>query len=128
MGGSAAAARSVIRLLLDEHYPARLARVLNDRGVDTTAVVVSGDLRGRDDTSVLSTAAQQHRAVVTEDVTTFMLAIAAFPLHSGVVFCHHARFPRTAAGIRRLEDALVKFASAPPAGIDGVPFVWWLDG
>ncbi|MGO1837881.1 MAG: DUF5615 family PIN-like protein [Candidatus Microbacterium stercoravium] len=117
----------MIRFLLDEHYPARLARALTDRGVDARAVVASDALRGRDDTAVLRAATAENRTVVTEDVTTFSLAIAVTPLHSGVLFCHHERFPRFAVGVLRLEEALVAFAENPPRGIEGTPFVWWLD-
>ncbi|HJA03260.1 MAG TPA: DUF5615 family PIN-like protein [Candidatus Microbacterium stercoravium] len=117
----------MIRFVLDEHYPARLARALTDRGVDARAVVASDSLRGRDDTSVLGAATADNRTVVTEDVTTFSRAIAATPMHCGVLFCHHGRFPRTAAGLLRLEEALVAFAANPPTGIEGTPFVWWLD-
>ena len=127
MGGAATPSGGVIRFLLDEHYPARLARALTDRGVDARAVVASDSLRGRDDTSVLRAAAAENRTVVTEDVTTFSLAIVATPMHSGVLFCHHERFPRSAVGVLRLEEALVVFAADPPSGIEGTPFVWWLD-
>lgn len=74
-----------LRLLLDEHYPAWLADELLEAGVDTDAVTVRDDLRGADDTTVLRTATVEGRIVVTEDVTTFSIAMAAIPEHAGVV-------------------------------------------
>lgn len=115
-----------MRFLLDEHYPGWLADYLTEAGHHTQAVVCRDDLRGVDDTHVLVVGAREARAVVTEDVTTFSMAIAAVAHHRGVIFCHHARFPRTKAGLRVLADSLVTFASSPPGGIVGTPFVWWL--
>jgi hypothetical protein len=41
--------------------------------------------------------------VVTEDVSTFSVAIALAPDHIGIVYCHHARLPRTRTGLAKLE-------------------------
>lgn len=120
-----ASSRSV-RFLLDEHYPGRLAENLLAGGIDAVAGVSRDDLQGRDDTTVIRTARDETRIVVTEDVTTFSIAMAAVPDHMGVIFCHHARFPRTRAGLASLEAALVGFADAPPPGMIGTPFTWWL--
>jgi hypothetical protein len=120
------ASSTPLRLLLDEHYPPRLAAQLTDEGIDCTAVAGRDDLRGRDDTTVLRTAAKEGRAVVTEDVTTFSLAMAAVPEHSGVIFCHQRRFPRNPTGLNTLHRALVAFARAPRATSARHPFVWWL--
>ena len=45
--------RSVVRFLLDEHYPGRLAVQLTESGIDSAAVVLREDLRGVEDTTVL---------------------------------------------------------------------------
>jgi hypothetical protein len=94
-------------------------------------VVLRDDLRGVDDTTVLRVATEEERIVVTEDVTTFAIAmtirITTVPAHAGVVFCHHRRFPRTRPGLARLGQALVAFAQAPPRGAGRAPFVWWLE-
>lgn len=66
------------------------------------------------------------RLIVTEDVSTFNVAIAFVPHHIGVVYCHHARFPRTRPGLARLHKALGALASDPPAGLGEHPLVWWL--
>ena len=116
----------MLSILLDEHYPGWLATRLISAGVDAESVVLRDDLRGIDDVTVLREATRAGRVVVTEDVTTFSLAMAAVPDHSGVIFCHAARFPRTRAGIARLEKALLSFAENPPAGLPGTAFVWWL--
>jgi len=116
-----------IHLLLDEHYPPRLAMKLVEAGVDAQAVVGREDLRGASDVSVLRTARDERRAVVTEDVSTFGAAMAAVPDHAGVIFCHSKRFARTRDGEAALTRALLAFVHKPPLGLAGRPFVWWLE-
>jgi Domain of unknown function (DUF5615) len=116
-----------IKLLLDEHYPAWLAEKLTSDGVDTVALNAHRpELRGADDTMVLQTAATEGRVVVTEDVSTFGLAIRQVTNHVGVVFCHHARYPRTRPGLELLHRALLALAIEPPAGLGDLPVEWWL--
>ncbi|MCL2780116.1 MAG: DUF5615 family PIN-like protein [Actinomycetia bacterium] len=117
-----------IKLLLDEHYPGWLASELSRNGIDTQAVVMRADLQAEDDTTVLRTATAEARIVVTEDVATFRIAITAVPDHAGVIFCHHARFPRNRPGLARLREALVNFVDQPPEGLECSSFVWWLAG
>jgi predicted nuclease of predicted toxin-antitoxin system len=116
-----------IRLLLDEHYPAWLAEELTADGIDTVALNAHRpELRGVDDRRVLEAAVAEGRVVVTEDVNTFNAAIALIPQHVGVVYCHHARFPRTRPGLNKLRKALVALAGEPPEGLGEDPLVWWL--
>lgn len=115
-----------MRFLLDEYYPSWLAVQLTEAGFDSVAVVLRDDLRGVDDTTVLRVATEEQRVVVTEDVTTFSIAMTAVPEHAGVVFCHHRGFPRTRPGLARLGEALITFAETPPPGASRAPFVWWL--
>ncbi len=116
-----------IRFLLDEHYPGWLADDLIAAGVDAAALNVDRPgLRGADDKRVLEAAAAEGRVIVTEDVSTFSVAIALAPHHVGVVYCHHARFPRTRPGLNKLRKALIALAADPPAGLGGQPVVWWL--
>ncbi|MGH8881545.1 MAG: DUF5615 family PIN-like protein [Stackebrandtia sp.] len=116
-----------IRFLLDEHYPAWLADDLVADGIDAVALNAHRpELRGVDDRRVLEAAIAEGRVVVTEDVTTFSAAITAVPEHLGVVYCHHARFPRTRPGLNRLGKALVALVSTPPDGLGKHPIVWWL--
>lgn len=119
--------RPRIRYLLDEHYPAWLADALTAGGIDTVALTGQRPgLRGLDDRSVLDAAVAEGRVVVTEDVTTFRAAIALTAPHVGVVFCHHARFPRTRPGLDRLRRALTELAAHPPDGLWEHPVEWWL--
>lgn len=116
-----------IRFLLDEHYPGWLADELATDGLDAAALITHRpELRGVDDRRVLEAAVAEGRVIVTEDVTTFSAAIAAVPNHLGVVYCHHARFPRTRLGLNKLRKALVALASTPPDGLGQQPIVWWL--
>ena len=116
-----------VALLLDEHYPAWLVDALVADGVDTVALNAHRpDLRGADDGRVLAAAAVEGRLVVTEDVSTFSAAIAQVPEHAGVVYCHHARFPRTRPGLNKLRKALTALAADPPTGLGEHPIVWWL--
>lgn len=119
--------RPTIRFLLDEHYPAWLADELTTDGVDAVALNTHRpELRGVDDRRVLGAAVAEGRVVVTEDVNTFSVAIALVPHHLGIVYCHHARFPRTKPGLAKLRKALGALAGDPPAGLGEHPLVWWL--
>jgi predicted nuclease of predicted toxin-antitoxin system len=119
--------RARVRYLLDEHYPGWLAEALVADGIDTIALTAHRpELRGGDDRIVLEAAVTEGRVVVTEDVTTFSAAIAMVGSHIGVVYCHHARFPRTKPGLARLRHALVALAKDPPAGLGQLPVEWWL--
>lgn len=119
--------RPAIQFLLDEHYPGWLTDDLTADGIDTVALTTHRpELRGADDRRVLEAAVAEHRVVVTEDVTTFSTAIAAVPNHVGVVYCHHARFPRTRPGLNTLYKALAALAGNPPDGLGEHPVIWWL--
>lgn len=54
-------------------------------------------------------------------MSTFGTAAVLFPEHRGIVFCHHARFPRTRPGLARLREALAGLAEHPPPGIGAEP-------
>jgi hypothetical protein len=120
--------RTQVRFLLDEHYPGWLAEDLTADGVDAVALMAHRPgLRGVDDQRVLEAAVAERRVVVTEDVSTFGAAAALVLDHLGIVYCHHARFPRTRPGLERLRKALVVLAADPPAGLGEYPVVWWPD-
>jgi predicted nuclease of predicted toxin-antitoxin system len=119
--------RAQIRFLLDEHYPGWLAEGLAADGVEAVALTAQRPgLRGVDDQRVLEVAVTERRVVVTEDVSTFSAAAVLVPDHPGIVYCHHARFPRTRPGLERLRKALVALGADPPAGLGEYPVVWWL--
>lgn len=116
-----------VRLLLDEHYPGWLADELTEAGVDAVSVNAHRvDLGGSDDQVVLEAAVAEGRVVITEDVTTFALAIGQVPDHVGVVYCHHRRYPRTRPGLANLRDALIALHADLPEGLGEGPVVWWL--
>ncbi|MDR2114229.1 MAG: DUF5615 family PIN-like protein [Bifidobacteriaceae bacterium] len=116
-----------LRLLLDEHYPATLAQSLREAGIDTVSIVEERpDLLGATDSIVLLAATAEGRAVVTEDVSTFSVAITQVPGHSGVLYCRSKVFRRTPPGLMKLKRALIVLASYPPAGLGVEPLVWWL--
>lgn len=122
-----ASERAKIRFLLDEHYPGWLAEALAADGIDAVALIAHRpELRGAGDGRVLQAAVAESRIVVTEDVSTFSAAIALAPDHAGIVYCHHARFPRTRPGLAKLRTALVALAANPPAGLGENPVAWWL--
>lgn len=119
--------RSEVRFLLDEHYPGWLADELTKVGVGAVSVNAHRvGLRGSDDQAVLEAAVAEGRVVVTEDVTTFALAIGQVPDHVGVVYCHHRRYPRTRPGLAKLRDALIALHADPPEGLGEAPIVRWL--
>ena len=66
--------------------------------------------------------------MVTEDVSTFAVAIALTGPHVGVVYCHYTRFPRTGPGLDRLRRTLVGLAKQPLQGLGQHPIEWWLSG
>ncbi len=118
-----------LRFLLDEHYPGWLADDLTADGVDAVALVAHRPaLRGVDDGRVLEAAAAEGRIVVTEDVSTFGVAVTLFPRHAGIMYCHHSRFPRTRPGLEKLRKALVALAADPPSGMGEHPVIWWPPG
>ena len=114
-----------LRLLLDEHYPFLLAESLCEAGVDTVAVQRT-ELLGHDDATVLSAAVADRRVVVTEDITTFAIAVERVPAHLGVIFVHPRRYPRTKSGLARLHEALVELSESPPSGLGRHPVVYWI--
>lgn len=118
-----------MRLLLDEMYAPAEAEALRQRGHDVIAIKEHAELRGLPDDAVLAVASTQSRAVVTENIVDFSrlhaLLGAGGQQHSGLVFVHHKRYPRTRAGRNRLVDALDQLLSDPPVGLSG-PFGWWL--
>jgi hypothetical protein len=81
------------------------------------------DCRGQGGSGVAAVA--EGRVVVTEDVTTFSAAITDVPDHLGVIYCHHARCPRTRPGLSRLRRALGALAAALPH-VGKQPVVRWL--
>lgn len=118
-----------MRLLLDEHYPARLAERLRALGCDAVAVQERPDLRGCADAELLRRMRAEGRAIVTEDRGDFgrLLKRRHDDLgdHGGLVLVVPGRFPHTPAGLAALATALHALAVEAPAEV-GVP--GWVGG
>ncbi len=107
-----------MRLLLDEHFPRRVAAELRRRGYDVTAVTEHEELRGLPDGELFTHAGVERRAVVTQDYTGFAGLLREASVsgteHFGVLFV-----PRTVwRSLRELEpivEALERFLEERPA-------------
>ena len=93
-----------MRLLLDEHFPRRLAEMLRGRGHDVVAVSESAALRGCSDTDLFAHARGERRAIVTQNVADFAVLLQQSVVdeseHFGVVFVPR----RVWSSIRDLES------------------------
>lgn len=107
-----------MKLLLDEMYPARLARALRERGADAEGVDERSPLRGLSDEELLVVAAGEGRALVSENVADFMRLYgewgSADRRHAGIVAALSSRFSRTPAGYEVLLDSLVELCTQHP--------------
>jgi hypothetical protein len=105
-----------VKLLLDEMYPARLARALRQRGADAEGADERVPLRGLADEELLVVAEREGRALVSENVADFMRLYgewaAAGRRHSGIVIALSLRFSRTPAAYGGLVDSLVDLCAA----------------
>jgi hypothetical protein len=97
-----------LRLLLDEMYPAVVAKRLRGRGHDVVAVTERPELRSLADADVFRVCQAEHRAMVTENIADFVriadVADQGGAAHYGLVLIDPARFPR---GRRRTIGRLV---------------------
>lgn len=122
--------REEIDELIERHRASQdeaLAACERRRALDAVALNAHRpELRGVDDRRVLEAAVAESRVVVTEDVSTFSAAITTVPHHLGVVYCHHARFPRTRPGLNQLRKALAELVNSPSDGLGEHPIIWWL--
>jgi predicted nuclease of predicted toxin-antitoxin system len=102
-----------VKLLLDEHYSTEIARQLRTRGHDVVAVAARADLVGLSDDELLRRMAQEHRAIMTNNVKDFMpLATRAAQGsgdHYGLLFTSDRSMPRRSDAIGRVVDALAAF-------------------
>lgn len=120
-----------MRLLLDEMFTPELARALRGRGHDVVAVSEPADLLGVADPEVLATAAEEQRAVLTEDVADYAALAHAYAhggrQHHGIVLTSAARFTRRRQGLGRLVRALDKFLAAHRADDALLDQTRWLE-
>lgn len=107
-----------MKLLLDEMYPAHLARELRERGADAEGVDERGPLRGLADEELLVVAAREGRALVSENVADFMRLYGEWGgvgrRHAGIVIALSSRFSRTPAGYGALVDSLALLCEQRP--------------
>ena len=122
-----------MKLLLDEMHSPAVAEVLRGREVDAVAVAERDDLRGLSDADLLHAATVEGRAVVTENIKDFAVLhrhiSAGGEKHSGLVYTHPRRFPRSAPNhVHMLADALTEFVNRHAPRLDGIEsFASWLE-
>ena len=122
-----------MKLLLDEMHAPAVADVLRGREIDAIAVTERDDLRGLSDADLLQAATAERRTVVTENIKDFAVLSqqisAGGEEHSGLVYTHPRRFPRSAPNhVHMLADALTEFVNRHAPGLGGMDsFVWWLE-
>lgn len=120
-----------MRLLLDEHYPPRIAVELRRRGHDVVAAPERPELRGLGDEALFALMASEGRAILTEDAADFLPIIRAAAVrgtdHFGLVLASSRQFPRTRRAIGRLVATLDQFLTARPAGDALRDQSWWLE-
>ena len=126
---SAAGLAQEVKLLLDEMHAPNIAEALIDDSWDVMAVAANPELRGMPDVEVLAHAAENKRALVTENIVDFATLAAQWTsegkAHFGLIFINPRRFNRaTIAYPGTLMAALRRFLDSPP--IDGESWVWWL--
>ncbi len=69
-----------LKLLLDEMFPAAIARALRSDGYDVIAVQEDNDLRESSDPALFATAQRLERTIVTENVKDFLPLDEVVPL------------------------------------------------
>ena len=88
-----------MKLLLDEMFPATIAKRLRDEhGHDVIAVAEQDELRGLPDADVFLAAQDQERSIVTENVRDFRPIAREWQamgrVHFGLVLTTNRTFPR----------------------------------
>jgi len=118
-------------LLLDEHYPPRIAVELRRRGHDVVAAPERLELRGLEDVALFALMAVERRAILTENAADFLPPVHAATVrgtdHFGLVLTSPRRFPRTSRAIGRVVAALDAFLAARPADDALRGQSWWLE-
>jgi predicted nuclease of predicted toxin-antitoxin system len=106
-----------VRLLLDEHFSAEIARRLRDRGHDVVAATERPGLAGLADRLHFASAPAERRAIVTRDVGDFRPLLTEAMRHGvetyGLV-CVPRRYRSTRATIGRIVSALKELLTTHP--------------
>lgn len=107
-----------MRLLLDELYPQAIAEELRKRGFDVVSVHELSELEGLGDEQVLERAAEEGRAVVTENTADFVPLIQRWlgegREHCGLLLTSPVSLPRSRQTIGRHVRALADFLGRHP--------------
>jgi hypothetical protein len=108
-----------VKLLLDVHHSPRAAERLAERGHDVLAAAKESALAAISDEELLRYAANEGRALVTEDVADFgrliQLWASTGEQHAGVVFTSPRRFHRgSTAYPENLIVSLDRLLQQPP--------------
>lgn len=118
-----------MKLLLDEHYANEIAAQLRAAGHDAVTVSERG-LKGTDDESLLTLAASESRALLTNNARDFVPLVgrwAAFGNdHYGVLLTSDVSMPRAKNSIGRYVEALSTLMAAHPDPRAFVNPVRWL--
>jgi hypothetical protein len=103
-----------VKLLLDEMYPAALARALAEEGISAVTVAELG-LSGRSDPEVFGAAAEGGYTLLTENVGDFARIsgehLAAGRHHCGVLVALSSRFSRRPSGYGSIAQAAASVAA-----------------
>ena len=116
-----------MKLLIDEMFPAALAEQLRARGHDAVSVhdADRANLQGAPDAEVFAVAADEARAVVTENVPDFrrleLAVLAAGEATPTLVFTTNRQFPRghprTLGRLVAALDALLRESPQPTGAL-----------
>ena len=111
-----------MRALLDEQLSPQIAARLRDKGHDVQAVAERADLVGSTDRELLEVAAQEGRALVTNNVKDFRPLAAQWlaqgRIHAGLILVPPTR-TRTRAAVPALARAIDQVLRDHPEGLPG---------
>jgi predicted nuclease of predicted toxin-antitoxin system len=118
-----------VKLLLDEMYPAAVAKQLRDRGRDVEAITERAELRALDDNALFALAQQERRAIATENIADFNLSANRSDergeAHQGLVFIPSGSYPRgNSRTIGRMVTALDRLLAAQSQTTPASPRFW----
>jgi predicted nuclease of predicted toxin-antitoxin system len=108
-----------LRLLLDEQYSRQIAEQLRERGYDVIAVKEQAELEGIDDERLLRRARDEGRALLTNNVSDFVLLLRDWTRqgdeHAGMIFTSDESMPRSRGTIGLYLKQVSKLLDANPA-------------
>lgn len=109
-----------MRILLDEHLSPTVAEWLRAHGLDAVAVSERPELRGQPDERLMGVAAEEDRAIVTNDVKDFRPIARRWHdggrSHAGLVFIPKER-DRARSSAARLASAIELLMITNPNGL-----------